>query len=176
MKLTKVEIFDFKSIKHEKLEINTNQLCFVGKNECGKSSIIQAISFLDFLETELQSNSINKNSANYPNGFPIIAGIFHFNKYSFGKLTTMFDTKLIEVSKDASKFYLQIKRWGNGISNMSITLTDKEKFAFDFLKVVPQKSQFINTFYEEIYPNIEYYEDEELLIEAATVEDLLDKR
>lgn len=173
MKLTKVEIFDFKSIRHEKLEINTNQLCLVGKNECGKSSVIQAISFLDFLETELQNNLINKNSLNYPSGFPIITGVFQLTKSSFEKLITMFDTKFLEGSKDAEKLYLQIKRWGNGISNISLTLSDKEKFSFDFLKVTQQKSHFINTFYEEIYPNIEYYENEELLIEAATVEDLL---
>ena len=58
MKLTKVEIFDFKSIKQEKIEINTNQLCLVGKNECGKSSILQAISHLNLLDTELQTNFI----------------------------------------------------------------------------------------------------------------------
>ncbi|MDQ3130108.1 MAG: AAA family ATPase [Acidobacteriota bacterium] len=173
MKLTKVEVFDFKSIKHEKLEINTNQLCLVGKNECGKSSIIQAISYLDFLETDLQTNFINKSSVNYPNGFPIISGVFQLTKNSFEKLSPMFDTKLLGGSKDAEKIYLQVKRWGNGLSNISLTLSDREKFSFDFLKVTQQKSQFINTFCKEIYPNIEYYENEELLIEAATVEDLL---
>jgi predicted ATP-dependent endonuclease of OLD family len=173
MNLRKVEIFDFKSVKHEKLEINTNQLCLVGKNECGKSSIIQAISFLAFLETSLQTNFINKSSVNYPNGFPVITGVFQLTMSSFEKLTTMFDSKLFEGSKDVEKIHLQVKRWGNGLSNISLTLSDREKFAFDLLKVTQQKSQFINTFCEEIYPNIEYYENEELLIEAATVEDLL---
>ncbi len=46
MNLIEVEIHNFKSIKNETLKLNGNQLCFVGKNECGKSSIVQAISYL----------------------------------------------------------------------------------------------------------------------------------
>ena len=53
MKLKSIEIYDFKSISYEKLEIHSNQICLVGKNESGKSSIISAISYLNILETEL---------------------------------------------------------------------------------------------------------------------------
>lgn len=173
MKLTKVEIFDFKSIKQEKIEINTNQLCLVGKNECGKSSILQAISHLNLLDTELQTNFINKSSANYPNGFPIITGVFQFQKESFERLKSIFDTKLIEKNNNADNFYLQFKRWGNGISNISLILTDKETFSIDILKNSEKKAQLTDAFFEEIYPNIEYYENEDLLIESANINDLL---
>jgi predicted ATP-dependent endonuclease of OLD family len=178
MKLTKVEIFDFKSIRQEKIEINTNQLCLVGKNECGKSNILQATSYLNFLDTELQTNFINKSSANYPNGFPVVAGVFQFQKESFERFKSIFDTKTLEKNEHPNNFFLQIKRWGNGLSNISFILTDKETFSIDVLKNNEQKSRFVDTFYEEIYPNIEYYENEDLLIESANVEDLLgdDKR
>ena len=62
MKLKTVEIYDFKSISYEKLEIQSNQICLVGKNESGKSSIISAISYLNILETELDTSLLNKGS------------------------------------------------------------------------------------------------------------------
>ncbi len=43
MKLTKIEINNFRSIKHEIINLNHNCLVFVGKNEAGKSNILKAI-------------------------------------------------------------------------------------------------------------------------------------
>lgn len=179
MNLESVEIFDFKSIKHEKIEINGNQLCFVGKNECGKSSIIQAISYLNFLDYEMQNNFINKSSTKYPNGFPVIAGVFQLETQSITKLRTLLsnqskDAEILDKLKIRFKsFYLQIKRWGNGVSNLSIIMTDKETFAIDLLDMCAAKAKFVDDFFKELYPIIEYYENEELLIEPATIEDLL---
>jgi len=177
MKLIKLEIFDFKSIKHEKLEINTNQLCLVGKNECGKSSLIQAVSHLNFLDSELHTKFINKGSVNYPNGFPIIAGVFLLNKNDNNELRKLFSDYIknfvLEKVKEKANLYLQLKRWGNGLSNLSLKLTDKETFAFDIMQNCKEKSKFVDAFCQSIYPNIEYYENEELLIESATVNDLL---
>ena len=87
MKLKSVEIYDFKSISYEKLDINTNQLCLVGKNESGKSSIILAISYLNILDTELKTSLLNKSSKNYPNGLPLIIGTFQLNKSIYSKLS-----------------------------------------------------------------------------------------
>lgn len=43
MKLTKIEINNFRSIKSETIEMKHNCLVFVGKNEAGKSNILKAI-------------------------------------------------------------------------------------------------------------------------------------
>ncbi len=43
MKLTKIKINNFRSIKSETIEIKHNCLVFVGKNEAGKSNILKAI-------------------------------------------------------------------------------------------------------------------------------------
>jgi AAA15 family ATPase/GTPase len=180
MNLTEVEIHNFKSIKDETLKLNGNQLCFVGKNECGKSSIVQAISYLNFLDSELTPNLLNKSSKLYPKGLPIVSGLFNLSEKTFIKLYKILSDELESeiistVPKTSQKSCLQIKRWGNGISNISLTLTDKESYVFNISEVVKSKAKFWSDFYENIYPNIEYYENEELLIEPATVEQLLSK-
>ncbi len=180
MNLVEVEIHNFKSIKNETLKLNGNQLCFVGKNECGKSSIVQAISYLNFLDTELNPNQLNKSSKSYPKGLPIISGIFSISGITFNKLyqllSSELDAKIIgNVPKGSNKSCLQLKRWGNGISNISLTLTDKESYVFNISDAIKSKAKFWSDFYENIYPNIEYYENEELLVEPATVEQLLSK-
>lgn len=177
MKLIEAEIYDFKSIKKEKVKLNGNQICFVGKNECGKSSIIQAISYLNFLDYEFEYTHLNKSSKSYPKGLPIIIGLFEVTNETYVKLIEILSDEihleLLEIPKSLEKAYIQLKRWGNGISNLSLILTDKENFRLDISAQVEHKAKFWNDFYEKIYPNIEYYENEELLLEPATVEQLL---
>ena len=43
MKLQKIEIKNFRSIKEENIELKHNCLVFVGKNEAGKSNLLKAI-------------------------------------------------------------------------------------------------------------------------------------
>ncbi len=178
MKLIEVDIYDFKSIKKEKVKLNGNQLCFVGKNECGKSSIIQAISYLNFLAYEFSENLLNKSSKSYPKGLPVIIGLFSITKETYSKLIKILSEEInlelfknVPVNSDNS--FIQLKRWGNGLSNISLILTDKEKYSLNISEQIKNKAKFWNDFYENIYPNIEYYENEELLLEPATVEQLL---
>lgn len=178
MTLSEVEIHNFKSIKDLNLKLNGNQLCFVGKNECGKSSIVQAISYLNFGGNELKSKLLNKSSDLYPDGFPTVSGVFNISDKTFTKLYKILseelDSKALSViPKTSNKSFLQLKRRGNGIVNISITLTDKENYGLKISDIITRKAKFWSKFYEDIYPNIEYYENEELLIEAATVEQLL---
>ncbi len=177
MKLIEVEIYDFKSIKKEKVKLNGSQLCFVGKNECGKSSIIQAISYLNFLDYEFENIHLNKSSKSYPKGLPVIIGLFEVTKETYQKLIEILSVEiyleLSEIPISLDKAYIQLKRWGNGISNLSLILTDKENFKLDISSQVENKAKFWNDFYEKIYPNIEYYENEELLLEPATIEQLV---
>lgn len=178
MKLVEIEIHDFKSIKKEKISINGNQLCLVGKNECGKSTIIQAISHLNFIDYELETKFLNKSSKNYPTGLPIIIGLFEVSKESYLKLRELLlnntDFPLIlDLPVESENSFIQLKRWGNGISNISLLLTDKVNYAVDVSEKIKNKAKFLNDFYEKIYPNIEYFENEELLLEPATIEQLL---
>lgn len=177
MKLIEAEIYDFKSIKKEKVKLNGSQLCFVGKNECGKSSIIQAISYLNFLDYEFENIHLNKSSKSYPKGLPVIIGLFEVTKETYQKLIEILSVEiyleLLEIPISLDKAYIQLKRWGNGISNLSLILTDKENFKLDISSQVENKAKFWNDFYEKIYPNIEYYENEELLLEPATIEQLV---
>lgn len=178
MKLKSVEIYDFKSIVHEKLDVNSNQLCFVGKNESGKSSIISAISYLNIIETKLNVSLLNKTSPNYPSSLPVIIGTFNFdeNEYLefYEQLANYLPKKyLSQIKSQSSNCLLQIKRWGNGLSNISISIMEKGEFAFKISDKIENLAKFYDSFFNDFYPNIEYFENEELLIEPSTVEELL---
>ena len=178
MKLKSVEIYDFKSISYEKLEIQSNQICLVGKNESGKSSIISAISYLNILETELESSLLNKGSERYPNGLPIIIGTFKLNKNVYSKLFKLvseFISKedLSILNKQSENCILQIKRWGNGISNVTLSILSSGNFGLKLSDKISELSKFYDSFFKDIYPEIEYFENEDLLIEPSTIEELL---
>lgn len=178
MKLVSAEIYDFKSISYEKIDIMSNQLCLVGKNESGKSSIIYAISFLNILETELGVHLLNKGSKRYPSGLPIIIGTFQLNKSDYTKLYKLLSEYISKedissISKQSENCLLQLKRWGNGISNMSLSIVSKGKFAIKISDKINDLAKFYDAFFKEIYPEIEYFENEDLLIEPSTIEELL---
>ncbi len=176
MKLQEIEIFDFKSIKHTKLKFLNNQLCFVGKNESGKSSIIQAISYLNFLDKELNTKLTNKQSDRYTNGYPVISGLFELSTAEYKKLYSIIlnyaTIKDEQLPKNSDSTFLQLKRWGNGISNLSIIISDAKSYSINITDIVNDKAKFINNFQIELYPIIEYFEDEDLLIEPATIDEL----
>lgn len=178
MKLRSVEIYDFKSISYEKLEIQSNQICLVGKNESGKSSIISAISYLNILETELDTSLLNKGSERYPKGLPIIIGTFRLTKGVYSKLYKLISEHiskedLSSLNKQSENCLLQIKRWGNGISNISISILSSGKFGLKLSDRISELAKFYDSFFQDIYPEIEYFENEDLLIEPSTIEELL---
>jgi len=177
MKLKSVEIYDFKSISYEKLEIQSSQLCLVGKNESGKSSIISAISYLNILETELETSLLNKGSDRYPNGLPIIIGTFSLSQNVYAKLYKLIseflpNENLSSLSKQSENCLLQLKRWGNGISNISISVLSSGKFGLKLSDKISELAKFYDLFFQDIYPEIEYFENEDLLIEPSTIEEL----
>lgn len=178
MKLKSVEIYDFKSISYEKLEINSNQLCFVGKNESGKSSLISAISYLNILDTELNTSLLNKSSERYPKGLPLIIGTFQLTKSIYAKLYKLLSEyiskeDLATINKQSENCLLQVKRWGNGLSNLSLSILSKGKFGIKVSDKINDLAKFYDLFFNEIYPDIEYFENEDLLIEPSTIEELL---
>lgn len=178
MKLKTVEIYDFKSISYDKLEVQSNQICFVGKNESGKSSIISAISYLNVLDTELDTSLLNKSSDRYPNGLPIIIGTFHLDKSVYSKLyklLTEYISKedLPRLEKQSEDCQLQLKRWGNGLSNISLSVLSNGKFGIKLSDKIEKLAKFYDLFFTELYPDIEYFDNEDLLIEPSTIEELL---
>ncbi len=178
MKLEEVEIFEFKSIIKERIVIPSNQLCLVGKNESGKSSIIQAISCLDILGDNFTSKLLNKASLKYPDGMPVISGIFKLEKQEYSKILEVLsglisNSILLELPSESDDSWMQIKRWGIGIFNISVDLTDKNTYKLKLSDKIKEKAKFYTLLYDETYPIIEYFEREELLIEPATSKDLL---
>ncbi|OAN62603.1 hypothetical protein A8B79_03390 [Balneola sp. EhC07] len=177
MILKSVEIHDFKSIRHEVIPINSNQLCLVGKNESGKSSLILATSFLNILDTELNSKLLNKSSSNYPNGLPLVIGSFELSKSDYLQLVNIAKPFLkpeqLPFPKQSDKCILQLKRWGNGFSNISISVLERNKFGFELSKNINELAKFYSEFFTQLYPEIQYYEKEDLLIEPSTVDELL---
>lgn len=178
MILKSVEIHDFKSIRQEVIPINSNQLCLVGKNESGKSSLILATSFLNILDTELNSKLLNKSSSNYPNGFPIIIGTFALSKSDYLQLINIAKTflqpeQIALLPEQSDNCLLQLKRWGNGFSNISVNILERNKFGFELSKNINDLAKFYNEFFTQLYPDIQYYEKEDLLIEPSTVDELL---
>ncbi|WP_158250542.1 ATP-dependent endonuclease [Aquimarina sp. I32.4] len=178
MKLKSVEIYDFKSISYEKLEINSNQLCLVGKNESGKSSLISAISYLNILETELNTSLLNKSSERYPKGLPLVIGTFQLRKSIYAKLYKLLSEyiskeDLATIGKQSDECLLQVKRWGNGLSNLSLSILSKGKFGIKISDKISDLAKFYDLFFQEIYPDIEYFENEDLLIEPSSIKELL---
>jgi AAA15 family ATPase/GTPase len=178
MKLKKIEIFEFKSIIKERISIHGNQLCLVGKNESGKSSIIQAISYLDIFGEDFPANFLNKTSDKYPYGMPMVTGVFSLSKEEYSTLfEKLFElnctTEASPIPIQSDNSLMQIKRWGNGISNISVDITDQDTYALDLSEVIKEKTKFYTFLYDYLYPKIEYFEKEELLIEPANAKDLL---
>ena len=183
MILVQVEIFEFKSINHLKLPIN-DIICLVGKNESGKTNIIEAISYLNFLDTKLTLNQTIKSSKRYRKEFPMISGLFlidknditFFAKYQYSK-NVLDNDLIIENLKAQEKGYLEIKRWGNSLNDIELKILDKDKTLLfrpiESLENKNQRNELLDRFFIEFYPKIEFFSDEEFTIEPASTEDLL---
>jgi len=175
MKLKEIEIIEFKSIKDEKIDLTTNQICFVGINESGKTSILEATSYLNILEKTMTAGLLNKNSSRYPNGFPIICGLFEVSVSELSELSSWFSNDFgftLELPALTS-YFIYLKRWGNGLDNLQISLSNLTDFNIDLTETFKkQKSIFLDKFFNDFYPFIEIYKNEDLLLEPATIDEL----
>jgi len=177
MLLKEVEIVDFKSIIHETVNISSNQLCFVGINESGKTNILEAMSYLNILDTSFKKGLISKSSNKYPNGYPSLSGVFELNSSDSKQLNELFvkfiSDKELSIPVNIENAQLQLRRWGNGFENLSISIKTSNAYIPNILEEIDKQAEFLDTFFNTIYPIIEFYEDEELLIEPATIDELL---
>ncbi|MCW3085223.1 MAG: hypothetical protein JWP12_2589 [Bacteroidetes bacterium] len=185
MKLLQVKILDFKSIKNLTVQFKNNLTCLIGKNESGKSSIIEAIEYLNYYK--LFGNNFklkNKNSPQYNKEFPVIIGDFKGSAQEIGKKKTeefirfyTIDIKtILQEIITSEDFYYTIIRWGDGTDHIEVKIYNKEHLVdvdiFQNLKDERSKNAVIEFFVENFVPAIELFSDENLEIKPAKIEDL----
>ncbi|SDX30567.1 ATP-dependent nuclease [Aequorivita viscosa] len=179
MILERILIEDFKSIK--RLNLNLHSLtCLVGKNESGKSAILEAVSFLNFSKNKLTSAHTNKNSNRYDkDDFPAITGYFLVNDEEQTQVNNIlplsFDTnnKAIPKKNFAIK-WIRIKINGNKEINTALDLIAgnnrtynlKENYSDEDMKNIKNK------IWEEVIPHIELITSENLVISPTSLEEL----
>lgn len=79
MKINKIRIRNFKSIKDCELKLSDNLHCLVGQNESGKSNILLALTYLNFEYNKLTETLQNLSIENNPFKYPILNAYFEFN-------------------------------------------------------------------------------------------------
>lgn len=179
MILERVLIEDYKSIK--RLNLNLHDItCLVGKNESGKSAVLEAISQLNFYLYSLSTEKINKNSTRYDiDKLPSITGYFLLEEkdvdylektipFKFdanGKaIENKFTYKWIRIvvdSNDDEKIEIEFV-YGN---NKFDKLKDKvDKVAYEDVKL---------TIFDELIPHIELFTNDSLTIKPLTIEELI---
>jgi predicted ATP-dependent endonuclease of OLD family len=178
MILERIVIEDFKSIKKMNLTLH-DITCLVGKNESGKSAILEAISCLNSEKYKLTTDRTNKSSKRYENDeLPCIIGYFLLNEddneYLEKTLPFEFDEKGKAVENNFNFKWIRIKVhnleyidnqiefvYGN---NKSINLKDK----------LPKRSQDYHQVYSKLFleliPHIELFTQEALQIKPSTIQ------
>ncbi|WP_271855117.1 ATP-dependent nuclease [Patiriisocius marinus] len=183
MILERVTIEDFKSIK--KLNFLMHDLtCVVGKNESGKSAILEAISFLNFTKYKLDENHVNKNSVKYDNDeYPIITGYFLLddieNKEISEMLPLQFDPKNKAIPKAAFQGkWLRVIISGNKEADLNIDLVAGNNRSFRLTEnYTPQEIGKIKiTLVKDFIPNIELFTNDSLVLTPITIEQIKQKQ
>jgi predicted ATP-dependent endonuclease of OLD family len=179
MKLKKVKIEDFKSIKS--LEVNIHDLtCLVGQNESGKSNILEAIRYLDFNRYKLSSDLLNKNSEKYETGgFPSVSGWFYFedkdeNEWQlFYKKVMSLEGKTVDLS-GLLGFYIVVK--SDQIENIEVSFIYRDKnrsigslISRSLITAVKQSIM------DEFVPLIELYTNDDLELNPISNEQIHEK-
>lgn len=183
MKLKRVKIKNFKSIKDIEIHFKNNTICLIGKNESGKTNIIEAISYFDYFKPFASSKLKNRNSSSQD-----VASILgYFEVEDFGKIDNNKINELINLYDETSKEswnkwiadnnnYFTFLRWGDGVDNIEISIfkdrTILLKLFDNLIQGENAKNKAIELFLETFMPIIEIYTDEELKIKPATIQDL----
>lgn len=183
MVLDRVTIEDFKSIK--KLNFKAHDLtCIVGKNESGKSAILEAISFLNFPKYKLTENHVNKNSTRYDNDqFPVITGYFTItdeeNTIINEVLPLKFDSKNNAIPKNLfNGKWLRITVNGNKEENFNFDLVAGNNKNIPLTKEYsPQEAAKIKVkLIKDFLPNIELFTNDSIVIAPITIEQIKQKQ
>jgi predicted ATP-dependent endonuclease of OLD family len=177
MILDKVRIEDFKSIKA--LTVDLHELtCFVGKNESGKSAILEAISYLNYDKNKLDINLTNKNSSKYNSeGFATIKGYYLLNEEDNLELSELLPLQFDSNNKAIPKKKLNFK-WirlivnGNQESDIIIELLHANNHVSPILNnYTPQeKLKIKKDITNKMLPVIELFTNDSLTLAPITVE------
>ncbi len=171
MILKEVEIHNFKSILKDHVEINNEQTCFIGINESGKTNYLKAISLLNFFDTTLDKSQTSKLNNNHRETTPLISAVFALEPNDIKWLDA--NTLINFDFPDKNKLLLQIKRWGNGTNNLQIELSYDYNKPYNLLEEgKTSRLEFIDSFFQNCYPTILYFDREDLLVEPANLDDL----
>lgn len=177
MKLDKIRIEDFKSIKGLTVDLH-DLTCLVGKNESGKSSILEAISYLNFPKNKLNINLTNKNSSKYNSeGFPTIKGYYLLNEFDNEQIENILPLKFDTNNKAIPKKKLNLK-WirviidGDKESNFNVELLSANnhvsKLLIDYTEQqqINIKKKIVN----ELLPVVELFTNDSLTLTPITIE------
>ncbi|MDY2586786.1 ATP-dependent nuclease [Winogradskyella aquimaris] len=184
MKLDKVRIEEFKSIKA--LTVDLHELtCFVGKNESGKSAILEAISYLNFTKYKLKIDLTNKTSSKYERDeFPIIKGYFLISEEESEMIYNLFTHKATghEETKKIFK-WLRVTIKSDKIEDIEFELLHgnnkgtslKEIFnsssgnTLNAQQKLNQLNVNRNKIFNEVIPQIELFTSDELTLAPITL-------
>lgn len=179
MILDRVLIEDYKSIK--RLNLNLHDLtCLVGKNESGKSAILEAISQLNYYLYDLTPDKINKNSSRYDiDKLPSITGYFLLGEndidYLERTIPFKFDTNGKAIENKFTYKWIRIVVDSNDLDKIEIEFVhgnnkfDKLKDKVDTVSYEEVKE----TIFEELIPHIELFTNDSLTIKPLTIEELI---
>lgn len=184
MILDKVRIEDFKSIKA--LTVDLHELtCFVGKNESGKSAILEAISYLNFAKYKLKIEVTNKTSSKYERDeFPTIKGYFTLENQESEELHKLFGQKPKNENKTSKPFkWLRITIKSNKVDDIDFELLHGNNKGIDLVSVnnanasnnlnsqqrINQLNAIRNKVLNEVIPSIELFTSDELTLAPITL-------
>ncbi len=137
MKLQKIEIKNFRSIKEESIELKHNCLVFVGKNEAGKSNLLKAIAGGLSQKTIAFKDSDKRNlldDEDYENQKYFIDYTFRFTEEEIKKVLNGTNSFVKIVNYQGKKFTL---------FEFFSEFFSKGVYRYDFEKKVPQYLHFV---------------------------------
>ncbi|WP_281986498.1 ATP-dependent nuclease [Aquimarina aggregata] len=180
MKLIKLEIEDYKSIKNIEWTLNQNITCLVGQNESGKSNLIDILDLLvpTKFDTLTYDTFTNRSSERFLNAqIPYIKAIFEVSnktrKLLIDKLAPYNQQKnQLARIKDATHFVMQTEVTANNNYNYYF---ENETDVFEFPYLIPNVSHYpaalkiINEFQTKIVRlDGDYVDQFELTVQQVT--------
>lgn len=181
MELNNIYIKNYKSILECEIPIKNKSLCLVGKNESGKSNVLHAIKHIDY-KIQFGKKDVNKYSS-IRDGlkYPSIYSILKIDPKE-SKLITEFLIKndsiqTTKINKSQQFEFIDFTRWGNGLNTLEIILYNNTH-KFNLLSNITNEKnipKILQEFYTKFMPYIEFFDDEKLELESATIEELKGK-
>jgi predicted ATP-dependent endonuclease of OLD family len=187
MRLSNILIENFKSIKSLELKFSDNLYCLIGKNEIGKSNILQAISVLGDIK-DIQENKYKQEKLKRILKLSNIVADYQIDsndKELLKPILQSFRRKAGTVSssirqQDAIRFQLNNLKSVRVIgrkstadeNNIQLVLNDGSTLSKNQLPDPSLGNNYSKTI-SSLLPSIEYFEKEDFLIRAVTPNELM---